>query len=198
MKRFLLIAMLFAMPLTTYAGSGVSVGVASDYFFRGVSQTDQPHVNLTAIGEWNGFHAGAWVGTVDFGDEADYEYDLFAGYKMNVMDNMSVELGVIQYRYDAGDYDMVEEVFAGLTYGGLSIRGFQDTDTDDTYAELGLDISNIVPVLDVNLLYGYHDEDNDFSALRVGYNNFFAEIMLETVMDGQSMDSISVGYNYHF
>ena len=80
MKRFLLIAMLFAMPLTTYAESGVSVGVASDYFFRGVSQTDQPHVNLTAIGEWNGFHAGAWVGTVDFGDEADYEYDLFAGY----------------------------------------------------------------------------------------------------------------------
>jgi len=55
----------------------------------------------------------------------------------------------------------------------------------------------------MNLHYGYHDDGNDFSALRVSKDindnlNFGVTVMLETVMDGQTMDSISAGFNYVF
>ena len=79
---------------------GVEVGLGSDYFFRGVSQMgDGAHWNIGAMGEWNGFYGGAWVGNVDFGAEASYEYDLFAGYVAQITDTFAVDLGVIQYRY---------------------------------------------------------------------------------------------------
>ena len=85
----------------------------------------------------------------------------------------------------------------------LSIMGYQDTETDDNYAEMTLDVSRFVPVVDMNLHYGYHDDGNDFSALRVSKDindnlNFGVTVMLETVMDGQTMDSISAGFNYVF
>lgn len=213
MKKILLLAMMCLAPFgyanaqqesMNTVNTDFSVGLHSDYFFRGVSQMgDGAHWNMGSQVEAAGFFGGAWVGAVDFGDEASYEYDLWAGYKLDVMDNMSVSVGAIQYRYDAGPYDMVEEVFVGLDFGMLSIMGYQDTETDDNYAEMTLDVSRFVPVVDMNLHYGYHDDGNDFSALRVSKDindnlNFGVTVMLETVMDGQSMDSISAGFNYVF
>lgn len=213
MKKILLLAMMCLAPFgyanaqqesMNTVNTDFSVGLHSDYFFRGVSQMgDGAHWNMGGQVEAAGFFGGAWVGAVDFGDEASYEYDLWAGYKLDVMDNMSVSVGAIQYRYDAGPYDMVEEVFVGLDFGMLSIMGYQDTETDDNYAEMTLDVSRFVPVVDMNLHYGYHDDGNDFSALRVSKDindnlNFGVTVMLETVMDGQSMDSISAGFNYVF
>ena len=213
MKKILLLAMMCLAPFgyanaqqesMNTVNTDFSVGLHSDYFFRGVSQMgDGAHWNMGGQIEAAGFFGGAWVGAVDFGDEASYEYDLWAGYKLDVMDNMSVSVGAIQYRYDAGPYDMVEEVFVGLDFGMLSIMGYQDTETDDNYAEMTLDVSRFVPVVDMNLHYGYHDDGNDFSALRVSKDindnlNFGVTVMLETVMDGQTMDSISAGFNYVF
>lgn len=213
MKKILLLAMMCLAPFgyanaqqesMNTVNTDFSVGLHSDYFFRGVSQMQSgAHWNMGGQVEAAGFFGGAWVGAVDFGDEASYEYDLWAGYKLDVMDNMSVSVGAIQYRYDAGPYDMVEEVFVGLDFGMLSIMGYQDTETDDNYAEMTLDVSRFVPVVDMNLHYGYHDDGNDFSALRVSKDindnlNFGVTVMLETVMDGQSMDSISAGFNYVF
>jgi len=213
MKKILLLAMMCLAPFgyanaqqesMNTVNTDFSVGLHSDYFFRGVSQMQNgAHWNMGGQVEAAGFFGGAWVGAVDFGDEASYEYDLWAGYKLDVMDNMSVSVGAIQYRYDAGPYDMVEEVFVGLDFGMLSIMGYQDTETDDNYAEMTLDVSRFVPVVDMNLHYGYHDDGNDFSALRVSKDindnlNFGVTVMLETVMDGQTMDSISAGFNYVF
>ena len=213
MKKILLLAMMCLAPFgyanaqqesMNTVNTDFSVGLHSDYFFRGVSQMQSgAHWNMGGQVEAAGFFGGAWVGAVDFGDEASYEYDLWAGYKLDVMDNMSVSVGAIQYRYDAGPYDMVEEVFVGLDFGMLSIMGYQDTETDDNYAEMTLDVSRFVPVVVMNLHYGYHDDGNDFSALRVSKDindnlNFGVTVMLETVMDGQTMDSISAGFNYVF
>ena len=182
---------------------GVEVGLGSDYFFRGVSQMgDGAHWNIGAMGEWNGFYGGAWVGNVDFGDEASYEYDLFAGYVAQITDTFAVDLGVIQYRYDEG-YDMVEEIYLGMSYDMLSARVYQNTDTNDTYAEAIIDVSRFMPVFDLSLHYGYADKDDDFSALNLGYSvndklDAYVTLMLETVMDGQTMDSVSAGFNYRF
>ena len=53
-----------------------NIGLASDYVFRGVSQTDENAqifggVDLTA----GKFYAGTWASNVDFGDDTDAEID---------------------------------------------------------------------------------------------------------------------------
>lgn len=63
-----------------------NVGVASDYVFRGVSQTDE---GLQVFGgvdvTYDSFYAGVWASNVDFspfGDtETDAEIDIYAGIK---------------------------------------------------------------------------------------------------------------------
>lgn len=77
-----------------------NVGAATEYVFRGVSQTDEdPQVfggvdaTLGSIG-----YAGVWASNVDFGDSTDFEYDLYAGVKPTV-GAVSLDLGVIYYGY---------------------------------------------------------------------------------------------------
>lgn len=207
MNKLFLLAMLMVTPYTAFAQEGSingSVGVSNDYFFRGVSQipTGGPAWNVMLEGEHSGFFGGAWAGAVDFGDEASYEYDLWAGYELPVTDDLSVNAGIIQYRYDAGDYAMVEELFAGMTYKGHSLTYYNDSDTDNSYLEAALDVSAIVPVFDASIHYGHHDSDNDFWSfmLSKSFNDLdvYMQVMAEEVTDGEVMDSINFGLQYNF
>lgn len=77
-----------------------NVGAASDYVFRGYSQTDEdPQVfggvdaTVGSIG-----YVGAWVSNVDFGDDTDFEFDLYAGVKPT-LGPVALDLAVIYYGY---------------------------------------------------------------------------------------------------
>lgn len=77
-----------------------NVGAATEYVFRGVSQTDEdPQVfggvdaTLGSIG-----YAGVWASNVDFGDSTDFEFDLYAGVKPT-MGAVTFDLGLIYYGY---------------------------------------------------------------------------------------------------
>ena len=43
---------------------------------------------------------------------------------------------------------MVEEIYLGMSYEMLSARVYQNTDTNDTYAEAIIDVSRFMPVFD--------------------------------------------------
>ncbi|MDP1736023.1 MAG: TorF family putative porin [Caulobacter sp.] len=76
-----------------------NVGVASDYVFRGISQTDE---NVQVFGgvdlTQDIFYAGAWVSNVDFGDGTDAEFDLYAGFKPT-LGAVTLDFGAIYYGY---------------------------------------------------------------------------------------------------
>jgi uncharacterized protein (TIGR02001 family) len=103
-----------------------NVGVASDYVFRGVSQTDEnPQVfggvDLTA----GRFYAGTWASNVDFHDSTDAEVDLYAGFKPT-LGPATLDLGVIYYGYvnapDHADYANTEfKVAATIPAGKGSV-----------------------------------------------------------------------------
>lgn len=89
-----------------------NVAVASDYVFRGVSQTDedpafQAGVDVTA----SGFYGGAWISNVDFGDDTSAEFDVYGGYRTEV-GGFGLDVGVVGYLYtgepSAAEYDYVE------------------------------------------------------------------------------------------
>jgi uncharacterized protein (TIGR02001 family) len=91
-----------------------NVGAATDYVFRGVSQTDENYqifggVDATVYGIG---YVGAWVSNVDFGpNTSDIEYDLYAGVKPT-LGVATLDLGVVYYGYgnqpNGASYDYVE------------------------------------------------------------------------------------------
>jgi uncharacterized protein (TIGR02001 family) len=103
-----------------------TVGVASDYVFRGVSQTDEgPFVFGTVDLAAGAFYAGVGAETVDFGNSIDAEYDIWAGWTPKVGE-VQLNLGVVRYGYvnaPAGvDIDTVELKAGGsVPVGGGSV-----------------------------------------------------------------------------
>jgi uncharacterized protein (TIGR02001 family) len=94
-----------------------NVGVASDYVFRGVSQTDEGAQVFGGADLTSGvFYAGVWASNVDFGDDTKAEIDGYAGFKPTVGD-ISLDLGAIYYGYvdapSGSDYGYWEVKAAG-------------------------------------------------------------------------------------
>lgn len=77
-----------------------NVGAATDYVYRGVSQTDeqgQIFAGMDAtLGEMG--YAGIWVSNVEFGNGTKAEYDLYAGVKPT-LGPATLDVGVIYYGY---------------------------------------------------------------------------------------------------
>ena len=200
MKNILLTSM---MMLSTFGYADVSghVGYSSDYIWRGVSQSQgAASLNAGIELESNGFFAGAWIGEVDYIDnDATQERDLYLGYNLDVTDNLDVQLGLIQYRFDG--LDTVEEGFVKVGYNNLNLSYFLNTDSEDDYAHISYDLW-FVPAVDVSLGYGYHGEDDDFSSLNVSrdFNNFTlsALVLLDEAFEGQTSDSVSFGLQYNW
>ncbi|PIC00115.1 TorF family putative porin [Caulobacter sp. X] len=113
-----------------------NLGVASDYVFRGVSQTQEdPQVFAGADLSAGKLYAGTWASNVDFGDKTDAEVDLYAGYKPTV-GAATLDLGVIYYGYvgapKGADYGNVEVKAAASIpagKGGLGAAVFYSPDS---------------------------------------------------------------------
>ncbi len=89
-----------------------NVAVASDYVFRGFSQTDEdPAFQAGVDVSLNGFYGGAWASNVDFGDDTTAEFDVYGGYRAEV-EGFALDFGVVGYLYagepSAAEYDYVE------------------------------------------------------------------------------------------
>jgi uncharacterized protein (TIGR02001 family) len=97
------------------------VGVVSDYVFRGVSQSDEDpalQAGLSFTFE-SGFYVGTWASQVDFGTEADFEVDLFAGYGFTIGDSVEADVQVLRYVYPDDGKLNYYELIGSLTFDGL-------------------------------------------------------------------------------
>jgi len=89
-----------------------SATAASNYIFRGISQTDNnPALFVKGQASYDGFYAGIGSENVDFNNHSEAEYDLSAGWKPT-LDNFNFDLGIIRYGYtdqpDHVDADTVD------------------------------------------------------------------------------------------
>lgn len=94
-------ALALAVLATPAAAQDISfnVGAASDYLFRGVSQTNEKaQVFAGADVSMGSFYAGTWASNVDFGDGTDAELDFYGGYT-TTLGIVSVDVGVLYYIY---------------------------------------------------------------------------------------------------
>ncbi len=119
-----------------------NVGVASDYVFRGASQTDEkPQIYGgvdTTIGSIG--YAGVWASNVDFNDSTKAEIDVYAGIKPT-LGPVNLDLGVIYYGYakapSGSNYEYVEFKVAGSVPVGPATLGAAVYYSDDFFGGTG-------------------------------------------------------------
>jgi uncharacterized protein (TIGR02001 family) len=201
MKKLLTLLLAFSV-MPAFAGMDGFVGYTSDYMWRGQTQTQgggafQAGVDL----DYEGFFVGVWGSEVDFGnDSASFEYDLYGGYNFQVSDKLSMSVGVMQFRWDDNDIEMVEEAFIKIKSPLLDFGYSVDTDNSDKdYMQAGLNVP-FVKVVDVQFVYGRFFDDSNWKGLNLSksWDKIDLGLMImEGAKDGQFADSVSLTLNYN-
>ena len=158
-----------------------NVGAASDYVFRGYSQTDsKPQVYGGADLGVGIFYAGAWLSNVDFGDSTSMEYDLYAGFKPT-LGPVSLDVGLVRYGYtnqeDGADLDFWEGKLAGSVAAGKGTVGGALYYTPENFGQTGqatyVELNGSMPIaekLSVSGAVGHQalEGDGDYETWNLG------------------------------
>jgi len=186
MKKYLALAGLLTLSITAPALAqegpkmSYSLSAASDYMWRGVSQTDSnPAVFAAASGTVGNFYFGAGAENVDFAG-INTEYDLWAGYNVKLSNATTLDLGLVRYGYVDAPTDIdTLEVKAALNHsyakGNVGILAMHTSDyfgSGDaaTYYE----VNGSYPLSDkvsLSAAYGYQALDNstgDYATYNIG------------------------------
>ena len=104
----------WASPALAIDGLTANGAITTDYIFRGITQSaKRPAVQggLDYSIADSDFAVGTWVSSIDFGDDTNLEWDLFANYNFS-LGPLGASIGVIGYVFPysgiAGPYDFVE------------------------------------------------------------------------------------------
>ncbi|MCP4698004.1 MAG: hypothetical protein GY862_14295 [Gammaproteobacteria bacterium] len=136
LKSLLAGAMLTPLAYAGESGAGEespvsisgNVAMATDYAFRGVSQTgEEPAIQGGFdIAHQNGLYAGTWASNIKFeaGDDAQIEIDYYLGFSNELSGGFGYDVGYIYYAYPGSDSDRnygFGEAAVGLSYKFFSL-----------------------------------------------------------------------------
>ena len=158
-----------------------TVGVVSDYDFRGISLSAKDPALQGSI-DWaaeNGFYVGAWGSNIDYGQgvDGDIEIDLYAGYAGETEAGLGWDVGLVYYTYpgsdDISDYP---ELYGALSYKWFEFKQWYSndlsgTDLDGWYTEGNASFE--LPAnfgLNLHLGYNYGDafDDTEYMDYSIG------------------------------
>ena len=202
MKKIL--ALILALTATSaFADVSGGVTLASDYFFRGVSQTQgDSAVQWNLEAEKNGGYGGTWGSQVDFGGDASIEYDFYGGYRWE-NDSVGVDVGIIQYNYN-NQIDTVEEMYGVLSYKMVSFGYWRDMDNKDLdYKQVEVALP-FVDFADVSVRYGEFGNDSKYGQVNISKElrnglSLTLEVIDdvdEAILHNTSEVALSLGYNF--
>lgn len=115
-------AMALSVPAAVAAEVAGNVTLASDYSFRGWSQTgrDPAIQGGFDVGFEGGFSVGTWASNVNFGDTS-MEWDLYVGWSGEISDGMELGVTLIHFQYP-NDTDLnYQELGVTLSFGDFGV-----------------------------------------------------------------------------
>lgn len=133
---------LLAAATAAQAEVTATVGVVSDYNWRGITQTagDPALQGSVDYAHEGGFYAGAWGSNVDFGDDygENVEVDLYFGWSGG--ETLAWDVGLIYYWYPGAEGLDYPEIYASLGWEWLTGKvsysnDFGNTDESAFYLE---------------------------------------------------------------
>lgn len=137
MKKILLALFAIAGITSAHAQVTGNLGLASDYRFRGISQSqngpavqggvDYTHSSGLYIGNWN-----SSVSSQLYTGGAGVESDIYAGYKKDIYKGLTIDVGSYNYFLPNATNGKnpnfnTQELFAGLGYGPASVKYSRST-----------------------------------------------------------------------
>jgi uncharacterized protein (TIGR02001 family) len=123
-----------ALAGAAHAEVTATVTAASDYDFRGISQSAQDPALAASVdyAHDSGFYAGIWGSNVDFGPGSDpsLEVDVYGGFKKSLDSGVGFDVGGVYYTYYDNPKPGVNyfELYAGASYEWFSSKLFYSPD----------------------------------------------------------------------
>lgn len=168
-----------------------NAAVVSDYVFRGFTYSDNgPALQGGAdYSHDSGVYVGTWLSNVDDGTDTDIEYDLYAGYWMEVGE-LEVDLGYTTYSFIDGGYDTAE-IYANVTKGAITGSVYMDIDAYGTTHVSGTYSTELPQELALDLTAGYMLDDD-----KAGYGEDFMDLSATVSKSLEMVDvAFTVVYN---
>ena len=172
MKNILMIILLLgSFPTITQASSmSYNVGYMSDYWYRGVFQSESA-VSFGADAEVGNFYVGTWMADVDTG----IEMDVYGGYGFTIL-GMDSYIGATGYYYSDNFDSDYEEINTGLSYGGVSYdysvgKYKTATEQDYSWSEVTMSFTD-----NLSVSYGEWGKDLKGSVTKVNFNKTINDI----------------------
>ena len=162
MKKILILLTMISLP--SYSDVSANVSFASDYIWRGMTQSDGPAIQggFDYAAE-NGFYAGIWGSNVNFNDGAGSELDYYFGYGFDA-GSIGVDIGYLAYDYPKNETGLdFEEIYIGLSMGDLGLLFAMGQDGAPDYTEVSYGIGA------VSLSYGQYDDYGDNLGISYGF-----------------------------
>lgn len=137
-----------AIPTIASAQLAFNVGVATDYRYRGISQSKlKPAVSAGVDYTAGAFYVGAWASSIkwikEFGGDGNVELDLYGGYKGEIAKDFGYDVGVLAYVYPSNKLSPsanTTELYGALTYGPATLKyshavtnTFANSDSHNSY-----------------------------------------------------------------
>lgn len=207
-----------AMP--AMAQVDASVGVASEYIFRGIESGSPQVWGAVDYSHGSGLYAGTWISNTSFGSE---ELDLYAGYGMSLSEGVDLDVGAIFYTYPSlEESSNITEYFAGINAAGFSgyvwfaPAGVNGPDDDDY---IYLDANYEMPLGSTGVTMGAHvgytmqtgsafdgAEDDTYFDFGVSASmgdfwlavTYLEENTASAGLNAADAPSVSVGYSWSF
>jgi uncharacterized protein (TIGR02001 family) len=114
------------------------IALYSEYEYRGISQTsEKPAVQFNLdYAHQSGFYLGTFLSNIKwlkdaaeaggFSTGADVEWDIYGGYRFEVVKDWTLDMGYLRYEYpSSSDFNPkpnTDEVYAGVTYGPATLK----------------------------------------------------------------------------
>lgn len=172
MKKLIAALLLLSAGYAAAAEVSGNVTYATDYRFRGISQTGR---DMALQGGFdydfgNGFYAGAWASNVQFG--GSIEVDWYGGYAGEINEEVGFDVGYMWYNYpsDGQNPDLdYQEIYGSLSYMDGTVGLVYSNDyfaETDSFIYLYGDYSwaiNEQLALDIHLGWNMFDDDDAFA-----------------------------------
>ena len=167
----MVLLLLGSFPTITQASSmSYNVGYMSDYWYRGVFQSESA-VSFGADAEVGNFYVGTWMADVDTG----IEMDVYGGYGFTIL-GMDSYIGATGYYYSDNFDSDYEEINTGLSYGNVSYdysvgKYKTTTEQDYSWSEVTMSFTD-----NLSVSYGEWGKDLKGSVTKVNFNKTIHDI----------------------
>jgi uncharacterized protein (TIGR02001 family) len=157
-----------------------NVALTTNYIYRGISQTSGGPAIQGGFdyAHESGFYLGTWASSITFDDSIEIDY--YGGFTGSLMDGLDYDVGFLYYDYPGASNDDFLELYAGLTYAGVTAKVARSNDFFGSsgkayYYTLDYGLS-IMEGLELGLHYGYSDFDQPLFGNKDSYTDFVVSL----------------------